>query len=101
MSKGIESASGLAAHREVGTYVDQSEPEHSTQVFTKDRGTVTVDVVRSGPGAGDSTPTMPRKRDYVWPEVHDPFDSQTAEVDERSSGDPVGEPDRHQWRLVT
>jgi len=46
------------------------------------------------------TPEMPtgsevthgwRRRDSIWPEVHDPFDTDTAEVDVRSSGDPIGE----------
>jgi hypothetical protein len=32
----------------------------------------------------------PRKREWIWPEVHDPFDTTTAEVDPRASGDPIG-----------
>jgi hypothetical protein len=32
-----------------------------------------------------------RRRDSVWPEVHDPFDTDSAVVDPRSSGDPIGE----------
>jgi hypothetical protein len=31
-----------------------------------------------------------RKRNAIWPEVHDAFDTRTAEVDERASGDPTG-----------
>jgi hypothetical protein len=32
----------------------------------------------------------PRKREWIWSEVHDPFDTTTAEVDPRASGDPLG-----------
>ncbi len=32
----------------------------------------------------------PRKREAIWSEVHDPFDTTTAEVDPRASGDPLG-----------
>jgi hypothetical protein len=32
-----------------------------------------------------------RRRDSIWPEVHDPFDTDTAEVDARSTGDPIGD----------
>ena len=31
-----------------------------------------------------------RKRDPQWEEVHDPFDTSTATVDPRSTGDPIG-----------
>ena len=31
-----------------------------------------------------------RKRDAIWEEVHDPFDTRTAVVDPRASGDPIG-----------
>jgi hypothetical protein len=32
----------------------------------------------------------PRKRELIWPEVHDPNDTTTADVDPRASGDPIG-----------
>jgi hypothetical protein len=32
----------------------------------------------------------PRKREMIWPEVHDPIDTTTAGVDPRASGDPLG-----------
>jgi hypothetical protein len=33
-----------------------------------------------------------RKRDDVWPEVHDPFDTDHPEdIDPRATGDPIGE----------
>jgi hypothetical protein len=31
-----------------------------------------------------------RRRDYLWPEVHDPYDTPLKDVDPRASGDPVG-----------
>lgn len=31
-----------------------------------------------------------RKRDAIWEEVHDPFDTRTAVVDPRAGGDPIG-----------
>lgn len=33
-----------------------------------------------------------RSRNAEWPEVHDPFDTTTAEVDPRATGDPIGSP---------
>ena len=31
-----------------------------------------------------------RRRDSVWPEVHDPFDTDSEVVDPRATGDPIG-----------
>lgn len=31
-----------------------------------------------------------RKRNAEWEEVHDAFDTRTAEVDDRATGDPIG-----------
>jgi hypothetical protein len=31
-----------------------------------------------------------RRRDYLWPEVHDAFDTDREVVDPRATGDPVG-----------
>lgn len=92
MSEKIESASGLAAYRGIDASVQQTVPEPSIQVFTRDRGMLTVAVVPAGPHADDPTPTLGRRREHVWSEVHDPFDTHTAEVDERAGGNPVGNP---------
>ena len=90
MSKEIESASGLAAYKEIYSSVEQTTPEHYVQVYTRDRGMVTVAVVPAGPH--DATPTLARRREHVWSEVHDAFDTRTAEVDERAGGNPIGNP---------
>jgi hypothetical protein len=31
-----------------------------------------------------------RRRDTIWPEVHDPFDTDDPDVDPRATGDPIG-----------
>ncbi|MDB5077492.1 MAG: hypothetical protein JWO42_3671 [Chloroflexi bacterium] len=31
-----------------------------------------------------------RRRDAIWPEVHDPFDTDLHDVDPRATGDPIG-----------
>jgi hypothetical protein len=89
-AKDLEGADGLAAHKTA----DLSGPGHHDypriQVFDEHRGPVSVPVVPAGPGADDRTPTIPRKREHIWSEVHDPFDTPSAEVDPRSSGDPIG-----------
>jgi hypothetical protein len=91
-TKDVEGADGLAAHKTA----DLSGPEHHDpqriDVFDEHRRPVSVPVVPAGPGADDRTPTIPRKREHVWSEVHDPFDTTSAEVDPRSSGDPIGTP---------
>jgi hypothetical protein len=97
MGKGIESASGLAAYRGTDWGDRQALPAQHTQVYAKDHGTVTIPIVPAGHGADDHTPTLPRKREHVWPEIHDAFDTLTAEVDERSSGDPVGNRHGPEW----
>jgi hypothetical protein len=35
-----------------------------------------------------------RHRDSIWPEVHDPFDTDNEVVDPRATGDPIGSKDR-------
>jgi hypothetical protein len=92
MSREIESASGLAAYKGIDSSIQQAVPERYTRVYTRDRGMVTVPVVPAGPHADDNALTLARKREHVWSEVHDPFDTRTAEVDERASGNPVGNP---------
>jgi hypothetical protein len=92
MSTVIESASGLAAYKWIDASVQQPLPEQQIQIYTTDRGMVTVAVVPAGPHADDHTPTLARRREHVWSEVHDPFDTSTADVDERAGGNPIGNP---------
>jgi hypothetical protein len=40
---------------------------------------------------GSEVTTGWRRRDYLWPEVHDAFDTEHEVVDPRAGGDPVGE----------
>lgn len=42
--------------------------------------------------ADASEALLDRKRDAIWQEVHDAFDTRTALVDDRAGGNPVGNP---------
>lgn len=87
----LEDASGLPAHRTSDQEVKPAPAGPArTEVYHEQEGPISVPVVPAGPGTDDRTPTIPRKREHVWPEVHDPFDTSTADVDPRASGDPTG-----------
>jgi len=91
-AKDIESATGLPAHKVSDFSVPHTPAPQQAEVYPEHRGPVAVPVVEAGPHTDDRTPAIPRKREHEWPEVHDPFDTTTAEVDSRSSGDPIGSP---------
>lgn len=48
--------------------------------------------VPAGPQVDARKAPGDRLRDAIWPEVHDAFDTCTAEVDDRAGGNPVGNP---------
>jgi hypothetical protein len=48
--------------------------------------------VAAGPQVDVRKAMGDRLRDAIWPEVHDAFDTRTAEVDDRAGGNPVGNP---------
>ena len=73
-----------------GTKVDQTAPGTGHPDYAKVGDAADALAGTGFLPTGVEVPGLPRKRDPQWPEVHDPFDTPTAVVDERATGDPVG-----------
>jgi hypothetical protein len=61
---------------------------HAPEALDQELGTAEKDMI----GADMRKAMGERKRTAEWEEVHDAFDTRTADVDQRATGDPLGTP---------